>query len=94
MIDRLESSSNSQVTKKFSTKKSFNDDGPINRVARRDDHENSLSNGHSGGFIFRHKSPHEDIYIRDNPSSITRFELNRDEILNGGRRTTSGATVN
>jgi hypothetical protein len=96
MIDRLESSSNSQITKKFSTKKSFHDDGgggSINRITRRDDHENSLINGHNDGFIFRDKSPHEDIYIRTNPSNITRFELNRDEILNGGRRTTSGTTV-
>jgi hypothetical protein len=96
MIDRLESSSNSNTTRKFSTKKSFHDDhsnGAINRITRREDHDNSLINGHNGGFIFRHKSPHEDIYIRDNPSNITRFELNRDEFLNGGRCTTSGTTV-
>jgi hypothetical protein len=99
MIDRLESSSsNSQPTRKILTKKSFHDDhsdggGSIqitsspsfNRVIRRENHDHSLTNGNTGSFIFRHKSPHGD--------SVTRFELNRNEIVNGERRTASGTTV-
>jgi len=101
MIDRLEStSSNTKATKKVSTKKSVHDDHSdgslrsINRVVRRDNHhDNNITNGNTGGFAYRHKSPHQEIYIRDNHSNVTRFELDRDEILNGGRRTASGTTV-
>ncbi len=106
MVDRLESSSssNNKTTKKSSTKKSFHDDHTdgltnltsapsVHRVIRRETYDNDFTNGSNGGFVFRHKSPHEEIYIRDNQANVTRFELDRDEIRNGGRRTTSGTTV-
>lgn len=96
MIDRLESSSsNTKSTKKFSTKKSFHDDQSdsslnltstptVNQVTIRNNYDQHTTNGNNGSFVFRHKSPHGDV---------TRFELDRDEIMNGGRRTTSGTTV-
>ena len=106
MIDRLESSSspatNRKVTKQFSMKKSFHDepaDGaisfssspPFKRVSGRENQENNLTDR---TFTYRHKSPHDEVVFRDNNSNITRFELNRDEIINGERRTASGTTVN
>lgn len=107
MVDRLESTtvptSNSPNLKKSSIKKSFHDDhgngttdmtsstSRIIPVTIRDD---SLSNGNSGGFVFRHRSPHNDVFVRDNQANVTRFELNRDEIANGAVRTACGTTVN
>lgn len=95
MIDRLESSSssNTKATKNFSTKKSFHDEhvddypssATRNQFTRRDHHEKSLSNGSDDSFIFRQRSPQ-----KDNRSNVTRFELNRSEIINGGQRTASG----
>lgn len=99
MIDRLESTSSptshSPSFRKTSVKKSWQDEhsngttdfsspARIIPVTRRDD----VSSGTTGGFVFRHKSPHG-----DNQSGGTRFELNRDEIINGGRRIASGRTV-
>jgi len=102
MIDRLESSSsssNTKTTKQFSRKKSFHEDHSegltnltsspsINRITRRENHDYNLTNGTNGSFVFRPRSPHG-----DKNSNVTRFELDRNEILNGGRRTASGTTV-
>lgn len=106
MIDRLESSSpNPQTTRRFSTKKSFHDDSEnsisikstpqpppsssINRVSIRDTYDqhvtNINNNNNNSSFVFHQRSPRTDV--------TTRFELDRDEIMNGGRRTTSGTTV-
>jgi hypothetical protein len=99
MIDRLESSSsssNTKTTKQFSRKKSFHEDHSedltsspsINRITRRENHDYNSTNGTNGSFVFRSQSPHE-----NKNSNITRFELDRNEIMNGGRRTASGTTV-
>lgn len=98
--------SHSPNLKKSSMKKSFHDEhahgmgdvpssaARIIPVTRRDDHSSSLSNGNNNsGFVFRHKSPHGDVFMRDNQANVTRFELNRDEIANGEIRTASGTTV-
>jgi hypothetical protein len=100
MIDRLESSSsssNTKTTKQFSRKKSFHEDhseglrsSPSgNRVTRRENHDYQITNGTNGSFVFRPQSPHGDKH-----SNVTRFELDRNEIINGGQRTASGTTVN
>ena len=109
MIDRLESTttptSHSPSFRKTSVKKSWHDDhsngttdfsspARIIPVTRRDDYStSSVTTGNTGGFVFRHKSPQGDVYIRDNQGNGTRFELNRDEIINGERRIASGTTV-
>lgn len=106
MIDRLEStSSNSKGTRKILAKKSFHEDysdgstsfstsPPMKRTLRREKHESNITNGSNGSFVFQRRSPHDEIYFRDNNSSnITRFELDRDEIINNSRRTASGTTV-
>jgi hypothetical protein len=105
MVDRLESSTTSsptiKSTKKFSTKKSFHDDHsdgsitissspPFKRIPRRENQEKNLIDE---TFNYRHKSPHDEVFFQDKKSNVTRFSLNRDEIINGERRTTSGATV-
>ncbi|CAF0923296.1 unnamed protein product [Adineta steineri] len=107
MIDRLESSTtslNTKGTRKISTKKSFHDehsDGSasitsspsIKRATRRENHENSIINNNTGAFVFHQSTPPDDTYFRDNNSKVTRFELNREEIMNGGQRIASGATT-
>ncbi len=108
MIDRLESSStsasNTKIIKRNSIKKTFHDDhsdgsasftssSPEKRITRRENYENNLTNPTNGTFIFRHKSPHEDIHYRNNNANLTRFELDREEIINRGRRNASGTTV-
>lgn len=106
MIDRLESSSgsNGKTTKKLSSNKSFQDEQlndstnltsipNVKRIARRENHDYSVTSGQNGGFIFRHKSPHEEIYVQESNPSITRFEIDREEIAHGGRRTANGTNV-
>ncbi|CAF0993811.1 unnamed protein product [Rotaria magnacalcarata] len=108
MVNRLESSAaDAKVTKKISTSKPFDDDqiiGPIGstslpsvkRVARTENQEYCLTtngNNDDGAFVFRHKSPHEEIYVRDSRSNVTKFELDRDQIRNSARRATSGTNM-
>lgn len=107
MIDRLESSSsgNTKVTQKVSTRKSFDDDHtndstgfvpspPSKRVTQRETEEYCITtNGSDGGFVIRHKSPHNEVFIEDGNSNVTRFDIDRNEILNTEKRTASGTNV-
>ncbi|UJR21423.1 hypothetical protein I4U23_024510 [Adineta vaga] len=108
LIDRLESSSsstsNTKATRRVVTKKSCHDDQsdgsisitsspPNKRVTRRENYESGITSNNDGGYVFRHRSPREDVYFRDDNSKITRFELNRDEIMNGGQRSAVGTTT-
>jgi hypothetical protein len=103
------SSSDKRTTKSLSTRKLFHEDQSdsgasvpssspaTKRIARRETHHITPTSHETikGNFDFRHKSPHEEIVVhRQHPSNSTpRFELDREEILNGGRRTASGTTV-
>ena len=107
MVDRLESSSsttNAKTTRRVTTRKSGQDDQsdgsisittspPNKRVTRRENFESGVTSNNNGGYIFRYRSPNDDVYFRDENANVTRFELNRDEILNGGQRSAIGTTV-
>jgi len=101
------SSSDRKQEKKISIKKSLHDDHsdgstsltsspPVKRVARRNYNEKNLINGtstnHEEDFNSRQNGLHDEISFR-NKSNEIKFELNREEIINGPQRTTSGTTV-
>ncbi len=101
MIDRLESSSTSssdmKKDKKMTIKKSLHDDHsdgstsitsspPVKRVARQDYNEKYFINGNGS------LNSHQNGLVDDRKSTL-KVEVNRDDIRNTGRRTTSGTTV-
>jgi hypothetical protein len=72
---------------------------PVKRIARRDYNDKNLTNGnskiHEESFVIHQNGSHTEISVQNNEkSNEIKFELNREEIINGvGRRTTSGTTV-
>jgi hypothetical protein len=74
---------------------------PVKRVARRGDNDTNLINengsNHRNGFVVQPqpKEPRNEVFFGNNKnmSNGTKFELNKEEILNTGRRTASGTTV-